>query len=152
MSQPAVSMADRQFPDGRTVADAMLTIATLSDTSTTVGDIRALFEDDHIHAAVIIADGVLITVIERTDLEAHHRDHDVAADLGTLHGRVAAPDTPLEQARLGMVRAGRRRLAVVEADGTFRGLLCLKRTGTGFCSDQDVRAGSAASGGSSTGP
>ena len=105
-----------------------------------MGDISALFENDHVHAAVIVADGVLITVIDRTDLESAFRDHDPAIHLGTLHGRVAAPDTPLEQERQRMLRAGRRRLAVIDADGTYRGLLCLKRTGMGFCSDHDVRA------------
>jgi hypothetical protein len=144
MSQvSATSVARGQLHAERTVADAMLTFATLSDSTTTVGDVWALFDDDHVHAAVIVADGVLITVIERTDLESHSRDHDPAVHLGTLHGRVIAPDTPLEQARQRMLRSGRRRLAVIDADGTYRGLLCLKRTGAGFCSDQDARARSA---------
>ena len=144
MSQTSTaSVAPGQLHAARTVADAMLTIATVSDSATTVGDICAMFDDDHVHAAVIVADGVLITVIERTDLKSASRDHDLAIHLGTLHGRVAAPDMPLEQVRQRMLRAGRRRLAVIDADGTYRGLLCLKRTGTGFCSDQDVRARSA---------
>lgn len=91
----------------------MLTIATVSDSATTLRDIYAMFDDDHVHAAVIVADGVLITVIERTDLESASRDHDPAVHLGTLHGRVIAPDTPLEQARQRMLRAGRRHLAVI---------------------------------------
>jgi CBS domain-containing protein len=144
MSQAfSTSVAPEQSHAVPTVADAMLTIAAVSDTATTVGDIFAMFDDDHVHAAVIVADGVLITVIERTDLESHSSDHGPAAHRGTLDGRVVAPDTPLEQARQRMLDAGRRRLAVIDADGTYRGLLCLKRTGTGFCSDQDVRARSA---------
>jgi CBS domain-containing protein len=144
MSQaPALPVAHGQLHAGRTVADAMLSIATVSDSTTTVSELWALFDHDHVHAAVIVADGVLMTIIERTDLESHARDRDPAIHLGTLHGRVIAPDTPLEQARQRMLRSSRRRLAVIDADGTYRGLLCLKRTGTGFCSDQDVRARSA---------
>lgn len=33
---------------------------------------------------------------------------------------------------------GLRRLAVVDEAGRLEGLLCLKRTATGFCSDRDV--------------
>ncbi len=51
-----------------------------------------------------------------------------------------SPDTELHEARELLVRSGRRRLAVVGSDGRFLGLLCLKRTHQGFCSDLDVRA------------
>ena len=122
----------------------MLTIATVSNTAATVGDIRAMFDDDHVHAAVIVADGVLTAVIERTDLESCPLD-DTAVHVGTLQGRIVESDTPLEQAKQRMLRSGRRRLAVIDADGIYRGLLCLKRTGTGFCSDRDVKARSAGS-------
>lgn len=33
-----------------------------------------------------------------------------------------------------------RRLAVIDDHGMLLGLLCLKRTGLGFCSDTDVQA------------
>jgi hypothetical protein len=39
-----------------------------------------------------------------------------------------------------MIASGQRRAAVVSPDGRLLGLLCLKASGTGFCSDQDVRA------------
>jgi hypothetical protein len=39
-----------------------------------------------------------------------------------------------------MRRAGRRRLAVTSEDGRLLGLLCLKASGRGFCSDEDVAA------------
>ena len=39
-----------------------------------------------------------------------------------------------------MIMTGRRRAAVTGADGRLLGLLCLKVSRTGFCSDQDVRA------------
>jgi hypothetical protein len=37
-----------------------------------------------------------------------------------------------------MRASGRRRLAVTSDDGTLVGLLCLKASGNGFCSDGDV--------------
>ncbi len=127
-------------PAERTVADAMLTSAKLSDTRTTVRDIRAMFGNGHVHAALVLDNGVLIAVIERVDLEGHPSDHDAAVRLGTLRGRVVAASTPLEQARQFMLSVDRRRLAVIDTDGMFQGLLCLNRTRTEFCSDRDVRA------------
>lgn len=37
-----------------------------------------------------------------------------------------------------LVERGLRRVAVVGHDGTLLGLMCLKRSWTGFCSDDDV--------------
>jgi hypothetical protein len=39
-----------------------------------------------------------------------------------------------------MTATGRRRAAVTSADGRLLGLLCLKASQAGFCSDHDVRA------------
>ena len=39
-----------------------------------------------------------------------------------------------------MTTTGRRRAAVTSADGRLLGLLCLKASRAGFCSDQDVHA------------
>ena len=37
-------------------------------------------------------------------------------------------------------RSRRRRLAVVDEDGSLAGLLCLRRDGRGFCTDEGIRA------------
>jgi hypothetical protein len=42
--------------------------------------------------------------------------------------------------RHAMTATGRRRAAVTSADGRLLGLLCLKASQVGFCSDTDVRA------------
>lgn len=124
-----------------TVADAMISTPKVSDTTTTVRDVRAMLADDHVHAALIVDDdGILITVIEREDLRPHPGDDSPAMTLGTLHGRIVSANTPLAQTRRHMLASGRRRLAVVDTVGRLQGLLCLKRTRTGFCSDEDVRA------------
>jgi CBS domain-containing protein len=119
------------------VADAVLRGVRVHPPGTTADALRRFFEDDHVHAAAVVADRVLVTLVEREDLEGVDDVCD-AASLGGLEGRVVAPTAPLEPVRLAMLAAGLRRLAVVDDDGWFVGLLCLKRSGTGFCSDHDV--------------
>jgi CBS domain-containing protein len=126
--------------DQAVVADAMLTIAETATSATRVGEVRATFADDHRHAVVILDGTILLTVIDRGDLIAELADDDRVDRLGTLADRVVAPDAPLEATRQRMIATRRRRLAVVDSDGTYRGLLCLKNTGSGFCSNDDVRA------------
>jgi hypothetical protein len=122
----------------RRVADAMISCAVVHDRGTTVGMLRDFFTDDHVHSAVILDEGRLLTVVDRGDLD------DVvdgpAVHVGRLAGRVARIDAELESTRRAMLASDRRRLAVVTKDGDLAGLLCLKRTGQGFCSDSDVAA------------
>ena len=51
---------------------------------------------------------------------------------------MVAPDVPLGEVLTAMRQINRRRLAVVDAEGMLLGLLALKASGTGFCSDVDV--------------
>jgi hypothetical protein len=56
---------------GRHVADAMVTCATTHGPGSGLETIRAFFEDQHVHMALIVApDGRLVTTIERPDLPA----------------------------------------------------------------------------------
>ncbi|TDT32551.1 CBS domain-containing protein [Naumannella halotolerans] len=121
----------------RTVAQAMLRSPKLSAPGLSVGDLLDFFADDHVHLALIVDGGRLATVITRSDLHGHALT-ETADDLGTLAGWTVAPDADLEQSRQQMIATGRRRLAVVGADGKLQGLLCLKRSGQGFCSDAGV--------------
>jgi CBS domain-containing protein len=118
----------------------MLTDAKLHHARTTVREIRALFADEHVHAAVIVEDGTLLAVVERADLETASNEDTLAWHLGGRRGRVIGPDADLALAKRLMLTSGRRRLAVIDRDGKLRGLLCLKRSRSGFCSDRDVRA------------
>jgi cupin superfamily acireductone dioxygenase involved in methionine salvage len=68
----------------------MVTDVKVHDAGTTVREMRALFADEHVHAAVIVEDGRLLAVVDRA--------------------------------------------------GKVYGLLCLKRTRSGFCSNRDVQA------------
>ncbi len=109
--------------------------------SSTVGEIRDFFHDDHVHAALIVSPaGRLEAVVERDDLVDGQALDDAAAPLGRLTGRTVPPGASLAEVHRAMIATGRRRAAVTSADGQLLGLLCLKASQTGFCSEQDVRA------------
>lgn len=107
--------------------------------SATVADARAQLSS-HVHVALIVdATGRLLTVVDRGDLEGADSGA-LAAGLGALESRVVAPDADAEQVRLTLRAAGLRRVAVVDSDGLLLGLMCLKRHGGGFCTDEGVAA------------
>jgi hypothetical protein len=130
--------------DSRTrVADVMVTCPKTHALDSGLDDIVALFEDDHVHMALIVgADGRLVTTIERSDLVPRPSSSTPVAALGTLFGRTVGPADGVAPATAVLLRDRRRRLAVVDHSGSGRllGLLCLKRDGTGFCSDEGIRA------------
>lgn len=130
-------------PAGRTVVDAMLRAPKVCGPATTIAEARDVLRNDHVHAVLITDAATLLAVVERPDLDAHPLDlpaHAPALLIGRLTGRVIGPDADLEATRRAMTRTRRRRLAVVGGRGEILGLLCLKRTGLGFCSAADVRA------------
>jgi CBS-domain-containing membrane protein len=124
---------------GIRVRDAMVACPKTHGHGSRVDEIRALFEDDHVHMALIVApDGRLLTTIERQDLDASTSRSASVTQLGTLVGRTVGPAEPLASATATLLRQGRRRLAVVEDSGRLLGLLCLKQDRTGYCSDEGV--------------
>ncbi|MGH3304899.1 MAG: CBS domain-containing protein [Streptosporangiaceae bacterium] len=122
-----------------TVADVMVRHPKLCHEDSTAGDVRQLFADDHVHAILIMSGTRLLTVIDRADLGPEAADSEPAARLGRLNGRVIAPTASADAALQQLILSDRRRLAVAGPDGTLLGLLCLKRSGTGLCSDESVR-------------
>ena len=78
--------------------------------------------------------------MERDDIAECQALDTAAAPLGRLAGRTVPAGANLAEVRRAMIATGRRRAAVTSADGRLLGLLCLKASGTGFCSEQDVRA------------
>jgi CBS domain-containing protein len=117
----------------------MISSPKLCDEAATVAAVRRLFLDSHVHAAVVTRGRRLITVIERCDIASDLADTASIAGLGRLDGRVVAAAEPLDPVRRRMRRNNQRRLAVIDPDGQLIGLLCLKRTLKGFCSDHDVQ-------------
>lgn len=123
--------------DAPAVADVMVTRPPTFGRDTPVARVRQFFDDDHVHAALVVDGDRLLTVIVRDDLPGAEG---VAADRGALEGRIVAPRADAETVRIAMLDEGIRRLAVVDDARRLLGLLCLKRSGRGFCSDDDVAA------------
>jgi CBS domain-containing protein len=116
----------------------MVTGPTVHRPSTTVGQLRKYFNDDHVHMALLVEGGRLVGAVAREDLAADAEEGAPALELGTLAWRTVATGLPLAKAEEAMRRSGCRRLAVVREDGALLGLLCLKASGRGFCSDADI--------------
>jgi CBS domain-containing protein len=125
----------------RTLADAMLTTPVRHPLGVTVRELWDFFADDHVHAALIVGPaGYLAAVVERGDITHSLVPDAAAAPLGRLAGRIVLEDASLAEIRRAMNAAGRRRAAVISEDGRLLGLLCLKASRAGFCSEEDVRA------------
>jgi CBS domain-containing protein len=125
----------------RSVAEVMLRTPVRHPLSATVREIRDFFRDDHVHAALIVSPaGYLKAVLERDDIAECQALDTAAAPLGRLAGRTVPAGASLAGVRQAMTATGRRRVAVTSADGRLLGLLCLKASRAGFCSDHDVRA------------
>lgn len=124
------------------VSDQMVRTPLVRSRSTTVEQARAFFESDHVHLLLLTATGrvgePLLGTVVRADLPASDGSGTEALDHARLAGRTVHVDAPLEEAREALAALGGRRLAVVDDDFVLRGLLCLKRDGSGFCSDADV--------------
>jgi CBS domain-containing protein len=125
-------------PDEARVADAMLTSPTVHPPSTTAAQLRAFFEDDHKHMALLVDGRKLVGTVERVDLSPSVSDDLPASTIAKLEGRTVDPDSGLLDVFDAMARDGRRRLAVTSDDSTLLGLLCLKASRLGFCSDAGV--------------
>jgi CBS domain-containing protein len=125
---------------GRTVGDVMVRRPKTMPVDTSVARARACFVDEHVHMLLLTECGRLIGTLVRADLPPDVDGADPALAHSRLTGRTSAADVPAESARQFLLAHGQRRLAVVDADGTLLGLLCLKRRRTGFCTDADVAA------------
>lgn len=126
-------------PGSHTVSEAMLSVPWTHSPAATVGEMTGFFKDQHVHAALIInTAGYLVTVVERSDIALDAAPHVPAVQLGRLDGRTVQAAASLTEARQAMLDARRRRVAVISPSGRLLGLLCLKVSSIGFCSDQDV--------------
>lgn len=123
------------------VADEMVACPKTLGRHADVADVRTFFDDDHVHMALVVApDGRLLTTIERPDIPAAAPASTPATEFGTLDGRTVSASDPLHTVTPRMAVDRRRRLAVTDDAGRLLGLLCLKRSGNGYCSDEGIRA------------
>lgn len=124
---------------GRSVAEVMIDRPKTLPGGATIAEARAALLDGHVHVVLLVEGDVLVGTVERGDL-THAPDDGLARSYAVLVGRTVVPTTPAGEAWALLVAGGRRRLAVVDEQGALRGLLCLKRRRTGFCSNADVAA------------
>lgn len=123
----------------RTVSEVMVTHPKTMAPEVTVGDVRAVFANDHVHMVLLTEAGILVGTLVRADLHDAPED-DPALPLAVLSERTIRPSVSADEAGRVLDAAGTRRLAVVDVDGVLLGLLCLKRRRNGFCNDRDVVA------------
>ncbi|MEU8606605.1 CBS domain-containing protein [Actinoplanes sp. NPDC048791] len=100
---------------------------------------RAALSSDHVHLVLLTEGRRLVGTLMRTDLPPS-ATLGLALAWSTLAGRTVSPDTPTSVVHGLLIGQGIRRAAVVDADGSLLGLICLKQRKTGFCSDADVTA------------
>lgn len=125
----------------QSVADVMLREPKVLPLDVTAGEVRRFFDDHHVHMALLVEGGSgrrLVATLVRDDVPDDTPDDAPALALGRLDERVVAAATPAAEVRRWLVETGRRRVAVVDAEGHLLGLACLKRHQGGFCSALDV--------------
>jgi tRNA-Thr(GGU) m(6)t(6)A37 methyltransferase TsaA len=99
----------------------------------TIGEVRQLFDNPRIRVALLVQHGTCIGVIGRGNIEATARDEDAAGSIARTPETIPA-EASLAQAHRALVGHATGRLVVVDEHGKLQGLLCLKHSGTGFCS------------------
>ncbi|MFN8130062.1 MAG: CBS domain-containing protein [Solirubrobacteraceae bacterium] len=120
----------------RRVADVMVKRPKTLPADATVGQVRALFENPRVRTALLVDGDALAGAIDTGAVPASVPDGEPARDHLAANLPHIGPDAPMSEALAALEAAGTRRIAVVDADGrTLRGLLCLDRTGAGFCTD-----------------
>lgn len=105
-----------------------------------VEEARAALANDHVHMVLLTDDRTLVGTLVRTDLPRSAQGSGPALPWATLRDRTVSPAARADAVPALLGERGLRRLAVVAADGTLLGLMCLKRRRTGFCSDDDVES------------
>lgn len=133
---------DPDRPPG-TVASIALSTPALLPATATVGEVRGFLAGGHVHLALLAeADRSLTTCVTHTDLgdATHLPDTAPARGLGTTTDRVVRAGDDAEEVAARMARDGVRRLVVVDDRGRVVGLVCRKRSGRGFCTDDGVTA------------
>lgn len=123
---------------GEFVRDVMVEYPKTLPIDASIGSVRNLFENDHVHMVLLTDAGRLVTTLVPGDVLPRMASTTGARTVGRLNGRTVSPWLSADAVLEYMRGTSLRRLAVVDGNGMFFGLLCLKRSGTGFCSDVDV--------------
>ena len=122
-----------------TVAEIMIHNPKTLNARASVADVRAALDDDHVHMVLLTDGTTLAGALVASDLPPASADGPALA-WSRLTGRTVPPDYPISDVLDLLNEREARRVAVVGADHTLLGLVCLKARRTGFCSDADVTA------------
>ena len=121
------------------VREVMLRHPKTLPTGASISQARAALTNNHVHLVLLTEGTRLVGTLTQTDLPPPGTLGPARA-WSTLAGRTVSPDTPTTVVHRQLVGQGIRRVAVIDADGSLLGLMCLKQRRTGFCSDADVAA------------
>jgi CBS domain-containing protein len=122
------------------VADVMVTRPKTVPDTASITQVRAVFDDDHV-VMVLLTDGdALRGTLLREDLPSDVSPTAPALPFAQTTGRTVTTSETADAVLRRLLDSGQRRLAVVTPDGRLRGLVCLKRRRTGFCTDEGVAA------------
>jgi CBS domain-containing protein len=103
-----------------------------------VADVRTHLVRDHVHLALLVDPaGRLVGTLTRDDIDGVDGARP-AAGHGRLEDRVVPPEMTESEVRERLARLGVRRAAVVDEDGRLVGLVCAKRSGNGYCTDDGI--------------
>jgi CBS-domain-containing membrane protein len=122
------------------VRDVMVNHPKLIGAATTLEEVTHHFADEHVHMLLLVEQSRLVGTLIRADLCEDLPPTSPAVARSVLNGRCIRDDEPADAILERMIRQGIRRLAVIDDTHHLAGLLCLKRSGWGFCSDTDVSA------------
>jgi CBS domain-containing protein len=117
-----------------TVGDVMISRPKTLPATATVADARRLFENPSVRTALVADGGRYAGELTRPDIEDLDDAEPISAVVSTPAGTAAKDDT-VAAALERMEAAGTDRLAVVDPDGTLRGLVCLSRSHGQLCTD-----------------
>jgi CBS domain-containing protein len=116
------------------VGDVMVRSPKTLPAHSRIADVRRLFSNPHVAAALLVDGARFVGVIERVDVAADAADEALARDLARREVDTVEPDAPMAAALARLDERGGRRLVVLDADGhTLRGLLCLTSDRCGVC-------------------
>ena len=123
------------------VADVMVRRPKTMPADASVADLRAQFENPRVRTALLADDGRFAGAIGPDELPAGAADAEPARDYATTDLPTVAPDARMSDALALMEARGEHRLIVLDGDGeTLVGLLCMDKTGAGFCLDKPAGA------------
>jgi CBS domain-containing protein len=124
----------RDAAGGARVRKAMVSAPKTMPADGTVADLRAMFANPHVVAALLVDGAEFAGVVERDGVDDDTPDERPARALARRDMATIDADAPLAQALAVLDAGAERRLVVLDRDGrTLRGLLCLTSDRSGFC-------------------